>query len=265
MRGNLPEEHQRFVKNRLAENRHYWTGIYCTDYLFHVCNQHPFLGIFFSHPMHPFNKLERIILETMRCFGTVAWLVILRDSITEEHWLRHQDAEAHPVHDHVQIFLYATVPLGIIRAGLQWLALQSGKPDGILERLLGHDCTKCVQVIVTGSCCLLIYVLVAYSTTLISGPQEYAAFGRDPEDLMDFEEAAWVSIFQSWVIWFAIDWIIPTRAKCPPQLGFYRRWQAEGREMEDRALKSLNSIASSSEGEDEESTGFGWYESCVIS
>lgn len=38
----------------------YWSGSPCLDYLFFVANWHPFLGIFLSHPNHPWTKRQRV-------------------------------------------------------------------------------------------------------------------------------------------------------------------------------------------------------------
>mmetsp|Transcript_178749 Transcript_178749/g.572916 ORF Transcript_178749/g.572916 Transcript_178749/m.572916 type:complete len:155 (-) Transcript_178749:439-903(-) len=36
-----------------------WSGSFSRDFCFFICNWHPFLGMFWSHPMHPWSKRER--------------------------------------------------------------------------------------------------------------------------------------------------------------------------------------------------------------
>jgi uncharacterized membrane protein YsdA (DUF1294 family) len=43
-------------------NSYYWSGNCRTDYRFFICNWHPLLGMFLSHPLHPWSKLERIAM-----------------------------------------------------------------------------------------------------------------------------------------------------------------------------------------------------------
>lgn len=54
------------LSNDLA-NTVVWSGGCCTDYLFYVSNWHAFLGIFFSHPQHPWTKVARVAAHFVSC------------------------------------------------------------------------------------------------------------------------------------------------------------------------------------------------------
>merc|ERR1712060_810781 len=51
----------------LLNNRCYWSGEVLYDYAFHIANKHMFLGVLFSHPAHPYSKLERLYGLTLIC------------------------------------------------------------------------------------------------------------------------------------------------------------------------------------------------------
>lgn len=54
-----PMQYINTLKSDLA-NTYYWTGHCGQDYMFFICQWHPFIGMFLSHPYHPWSKRERI-------------------------------------------------------------------------------------------------------------------------------------------------------------------------------------------------------------
>lgn len=54
-----PSEYINTLTSDLA-NTYYWTGHCLQDYMFFVCQWHPLIGMFLSHPYHPWSKRERI-------------------------------------------------------------------------------------------------------------------------------------------------------------------------------------------------------------
>jgi len=46
----------------LLRHRCYWSGEPALDYVFFVANEHTFLGCFFAHPAHPYEKHERVLV-----------------------------------------------------------------------------------------------------------------------------------------------------------------------------------------------------------
>ena len=45
-------------------------GTFLSNYLFRLKNDHPVLGIFFCHPLHPFSRVERVLsLFVTSCFA----------------------------------------------------------------------------------------------------------------------------------------------------------------------------------------------------
>lgn len=47
------------LKSELA-NSYHWSGNFLIDVLFFICNWHPLIGIFLSHPNHPWTKGQRV-------------------------------------------------------------------------------------------------------------------------------------------------------------------------------------------------------------
>lgn len=242
------------IKERLATNTYHWTGNLCLDYLFHVSNRHPVIAIFLSHPLHPFNKTERFCLEWLRCSGTVAWVVIFEEQVKEGRRERHESLSQ--AHDHAWLFLFTTLPISLIRAVLQAVAVETGRPGGILERVLGEGCACAIQWYLMLSCFSLVCFLSTICFWLIFVPGPWNAYGQDAIDISMTYVLAWHSVQQGWLSWFLLDLVMPSRlSRCPWAFGFYLQWRREKEEAEAALEKSISSGSSGSSSGDESNAG----------
>lgn len=244
--GAIDEYQAERIREHLAANHRCWSGDCRRDYLFHVGNQHPLLGILLCHPLHPLNKVERLCLEWLRCAGTVAWLVILEDKVW---WLRRlSHGELDQMRLHMWIFLRATLPIAILRAMLQWIAVQTGRPGGVLEKALGHACACVIQWWLMLACFGFVCSLssMCFALLYVSGP--WNAFGEGMPDAMKTYQLAWRSIVQGWLVWFVLDLVAPVGVfRCPWVFGFFCQWKKEKEESNGICARTI-SLASSSSG-----------------
>lgn len=67
-----PQLWTRDTKLDLLCHRCYWSGQVLYDYAFHFANKHMFLGVFLSHPAHPYTKWRRSIVCLLVCL-LVLW------------------------------------------------------------------------------------------------------------------------------------------------------------------------------------------------
>jgi len=228
----------------LADNHAYFSGSYWRDYLFHVCNRHPIAGIFACHPFHSFSKVERLTLELLRVIGTVSWVTLMKSKMAVDDWLERSygESRSHSVVERfIQIYLHVTLPVTVVMAGLQWLAVQTGRPESMLERWIGRDCAKCLQWWLMCFCCRFVAVLFLITMGLVANPSSY---NKNEQSY----EVAWRSIFQAYGLWFIKDNIMPTfNFSHPFEIGFYQKWQRQEREAQKREA-SVSSGDSSEEG-----------------
>eukprot|EP00928_Gymnodinium_smaydae_P093537 TRINITY_DN7777_c0_g1_i1.p1 TRINITY_DN7777_c0_g1~~TRINITY_DN7777_c0_g1_i1.p1 ORF type:complete len:435 (-),score=61.27 TRINITY_DN7777_c0_g1_i1:102-1406(-) len=55
------------VAKCLLHHRCHWTGEPVQDYAFYIANEHAFIGCCFCHPLHPFDRFERVLLLVIQC------------------------------------------------------------------------------------------------------------------------------------------------------------------------------------------------------
>lgn len=216
------------IKRRLLGEEVYWSGVVWFDYLFHICNEHPILGILAAHPLHPFSKSERLVVEFVRCAGTLAWVVIVKNEIREHHIQEYGADDPDSFKDQLELLVYSTIPLALIRFLLMKLSIASGNPDSALGQKLGEDCLLCVQRCVMCFFCLLAALsLFLCKTMLENAPENESA-------RVNFELAR-TSILQGWTWWFVTDIVMPIAMfKCPWVFGFFCQWREERKEQEEK-------------------------------
>merc|ERR1719382_415869 len=67
------------LKLDLLNKRTHWTGEVVLDYAFHLVNTSSLLGVFVSHPAHPYNKLERSCI-----FAVVGLLAVFLSALVRD-------------------------------------------------------------------------------------------------------------------------------------------------------------------------------------
>lgn len=188
---------------------YYWSGNCCKDYVFFVLNWHPLLGMFFSHPAHPWSKVERIATFVFSCCLSMlpSALVV---HFTEE--AGHKDYEG------ILVFGMVTLPVLIWEIALYWIVVGDAfcKGKGCI-----HNCCaaifRCYQKCCL--CCSALFSLGIFGLSLM---------------LMELVKAPWyallkplaISRVQSWVTWFPIWTFLPC-------LGFLWGWCEERRAAKD--------------------------------
>jgi len=213
------------IKIRLANDTYAWTYTanfwqdLLSDYIFHVANGHPLLGIFFAHPLHPFNKCERFWVEFIKCTAVVPWTVLIKRAERlcgeADHWgawegiicpRLYGEAPDNPMKSNtgqkLDCLLIITVPTLIVYSLLRLLAIHTGKPESCLAKQCGSDRLCRLQ------CCILFW----WSTMGTMGA--FACFflavvpgwwNHDRRDSWRIEEnylLAIQAIIISWILWF---------------------------------------------------------------
>jgi len=217
----------------LLRGRAYWTGDFAADYGFHVANEHPLLSCFFSHPAHPYNKLERLAVLIIVTFLTFPpTFAILRWSKHVQGKQAREPGIAGEVQAMEQLFtrlgaqleilLLVTVPSLIIQLILETLAildfqLQEGTGLGryLACKPLCECAARCV-VLVKQSCLVFSFGLaglVFYISVSTLGRRASMADAMGP---------FLMSRAQSWTLWFVFDGLTPC-------CGFLARWCLEGK------------------------------------
>jgi len=231
------------VISLLANNHAYWSGSYWRDYLFHVCNRHPIVGILACHPLHSLSKVERVSLEFLRVLGTVSWVVLMKHKLAIDDWMekRHGESESHNMFLRgVNIYIHVTLPVTLVMYVLRQMAIQTGRPDSMLERYVGHSRAKCIQWCLMYICCRVVVLLFFLAMGLVAFP---SVSNKNKQSY----EVAWRSILQAYVLWFPKDNIMPMSIMSHPfEFGFYQRWKRE--EQEEEKWSRSYSSESSEEG-----------------
>merc|ERR1719382_2324830 len=72
--------HPNTLKLDLLNKRTHWTGEVVLDYVFHLANTSSLIGIFISHPAHPYNKMERACIFVVVGLLAVFLSAFVRDA-----------------------------------------------------------------------------------------------------------------------------------------------------------------------------------------
>lgn len=202
--GDAPRKRPRGLQPSLAQEYH-WTGNCCMDYVFFVRNWHPFLGIFCSHPAHPYSKLERIAILFVVCC-----LSILPAELIELGFERAEDEGffgfGASIGKRVAVLVFVTLPVTILSTALYWCL--------VLDDLCCSFLRTCVQ---RGAQCCLGFALCASVAILVLSLLLAQALN------VDLEAVAHTSLksqIQSWVVWFPVWTFLPC-------VGFLHVWCTE--------------------------------------
>lgn len=192
------------LEYQLAQSYH-WSGSFVKDYLFFICNWHPFIGMLCSHPFHPWSKSERVQSFIVSCSITLLPAALL---VRRLHQNGFSDTETSGT-----VFFTITLPMMVIEASLYWLAV-----GGIFCR--GGVC-HCVTHIVDfiRACCLGFSLIVSTFAILLS----LLTLGN--ADPMKLIRPLVMSRMQSYVIWFPLWFLLPC-------VGFLQVWSRERRALE---------------------------------
>lgn len=99
-----PRHYSRDIEADLLHMRCYMSGEVLYDYAFHVANKHMFLGFILCHPVHPYSKLERIIVLLIICLFLVFPVTAFSVKFGQSGITRT-----------VMIMIFATIPRNILK------------------------------------------------------------------------------------------------------------------------------------------------------
>lgn len=198
------------LQRQLASS-YYWSGSCSKDYGFFIVNWHPLLGMFMSHPAHPWTKVDRIATFFFSCS-----LSLLPISLKMHSESKDEGDDRHAMNI-VFIFVGVTVPIIIWEVILYWIAIMHtyciGR-DGICCGIFGA-LARCFK-----ACCMSISLLLSLSC---AGVSSYIAARSDVPFILLIQGLI-VSRFMSWFLWFPIWTFIPF-------FGFVATWRAEQRKL----------------------------------
>eukprot|EP00928_Gymnodinium_smaydae_P072955 TRINITY_DN56228_c0_g1_i1.p1 TRINITY_DN56228_c0_g1~~TRINITY_DN56228_c0_g1_i1.p1 ORF type:complete len:395 (-),score=75.38 TRINITY_DN56228_c0_g1_i1:60-1244(-) len=208
-----PAEHEPVVSKALLCRRPFWSDNFCDDYSFHVSNNHPLLGCFFCSPLHPYSKTERLLVLFVTSMYTIAATCLVNSASSEAGELSGFDL-------HRVMFLptlfFVTIPVMLAQVVLEQFSVL----DVYLRVDADARCATCRNAcadwvlhfqrelfcfVVVGSVGLTFLALV------VSG-----GFS----DMADIMTLFWTSRFESWILWFPSDLLMPC-------CGFAWKWRRE--------------------------------------
>jgi len=201
----------------LALRRCAWTDSWLSDFWFHVRNQHPLLSCCMCHPLHPYSRHERWAVLLVTTMLTVPAAAVLGLAFSGESMAEHLAL-------HLSILYFLTLPVMAVQVCLEfwavidfWIELLQGNTeetsfrDGCLRRcasiarfMKGYYFTA---AFVIGVCMVIICLII------LDIKKEDATFWQ-------VMRPAIISRFQSWLLWFLFDPLVP-------YLGFVWRWRRE--------------------------------------
>lgn len=178
-------------------NSYYWTGKMSSDYVFFVCNWHPWLGLLFSHPNHPWSKFERLLMQIVSLSISIVPAALIATSVGPG--LR-------------QIFTLAFVTLpNIIYGVILYQCAIAATRCWVCMAPCFKCCRNCVFSLTLGAC--VSASLVAYT---IMTAEHHPHWQKLLTPLV-------MGQVYSQIMWFPL-WII-----LPCQLGFCSLWKTEQR------------------------------------
>lgn len=199
----------------------YWTGICCVDLWFFICNGHPFLGMFWSHPMHPWGKRERVFsFATSTAFTLLLTAFYIKG--LDALWLDGQVRAG-------VLFCFVTVPVIIFETVWYWLSVgdvfcQHGflRPCHHAIHQAQYACGVC------GAALALMMLILSYALLKES-------------DVMSVAQPLLTSRIQGYVLWLPVFILMPCT-------GFLSCWCSERKAGGIYGQSSSSSDGSSSDG-----------------
>jgi len=210
-------------------NCYYWSGNFIIDYIYFVFQWHPFIGMFLSHPQHPWSKPERLIqfiIETL-------WTLLPTLAVS-------QLCEGDETCQSVSTKMYVTLPNCIISYFLYYmLILDINFQDVTVFKSLQKTnywitnlMAKCASFVACsflaccfcGAMCVSIFAMVA-----IVGKREvdivtHHETAAKPEMGSFFMQNLLQARVQAYLFWFIYMSILP-------YVGFFHGWYLERKAM----------------------------------
>jgi hypothetical protein len=178
-------------------NTYYWTGTPSTDYLFFVANWHPLLGMFLSHPNHPWTKKERVLMFLISLALTLVPSAMIAAFL-------HDKGVGYVVKVLLTLIL-VTLPDTIFGVVLYQLSVADTKCP------LCAACTKSLEG------CLMTVILIVGALSTILSSTILGAVGANWFDLL---QPLIMGKLYSYATWFPIFLLLPC-------IGFALVWRGE--------------------------------------
>lgn len=195
---------------------YHWSGKFWRDYFFFVANWHPLIGMFASHPAHPWTKAERVGTFLFSCS-----LTLLPPAMMKFY-------QAQPL----TVFFWITLPVMICETAMYYIAVADIFCVG-----RGRIC-NCIAPFfkLFARCCL--GCSLAASTFLFGMVYLLAEALQMP--VRDMMHPFWMSRIQSWFVWFPLWFLLPV-------IGFAHGWRVENRQKERDALQRPSRFSAASD------------------
>mmetsp|Transcript_36957 Transcript_36957/g.73139 ORF Transcript_36957/g.73139 Transcript_36957/m.73139 type:complete len:341 (+) Transcript_36957:59-1081(+) len=195
---------------------YYFSGDCFRDYGFFVANWHPLLGIFCSHPLHPWKKHERFLALIV----SLALTMLVPAFFLSETRAQWSDNETK-----TGVFMFITLPAMLLEVALYWFAIGD-------SYCRGNPCCAPVAgliVAIKSACFIVALVIAGFASFVI-----YVGLGGElPSKHM--MQPFFTSRLHSWLLWFPV-WLLM------PCLGFWHYWTIEKRAMMQRKAQPMDVV-----------------------
>eukprot|EP00931_Biecheleriopsis_adriatica_P102123 TRINITY_DN77147_c0_g1_i1.p1 TRINITY_DN77147_c0_g1~~TRINITY_DN77147_c0_g1_i1.p1 ORF type:complete len:342 (-),score=82.76 TRINITY_DN77147_c0_g1_i1:41-1066(-) len=214
------------VEFDLLSGRVHFTDSWLKDFTFYSQNYHPLLGIFMCHPLHPYDKKERVVvLLSTTIVSTI--LCTLAEALMPKwaKWNR---------------FFVTTVminfPLLVLNAFLAWLAVVPERLRRFgTETACCKPCVKCLIPLVK----LLFYglnILLLLNMVLQVRAGLSAASDKKVNKFYQSLPSAFANVVFMWVVWFLEKMALPVFGFGPPGVPENLKCMFKWSQEEQRAL-----------------------------
>lgn len=217
----------RFVAFDLLLGRVHFSDSWTEDYVFHLKNNHPFLGIFLCHPDHPYRKWRRLVVLLSTTLVSLILTALAKALMPKwQVWARF-----------VTTTFLISLPIMIINAFLAWCSVFPARWEYFQTRghkrhqlaCLGPCLSKCSWVafyaVSIGSVLHMIYLV---STGIQRSQNGHV---KELNEFANSLPAAFGNLLLTWVLWPAWDIALPCSGFGPPCLSAKKsswyRWQRE--------------------------------------
>lgn len=198
-----PKEYLVSLQYALA-NLYYWSGNFCEDWIFFICQWHPMLGILACHPYHPWTKYERLQMFIISTSLTMLPAISIGKMVEKNF---PDDAE-----DFKKL---VTIALTVLLVTI---------PDTVIGIVLYQLSIANTRCPVCTSCCTVISKICMNCSLCIAGVAclfAYLALKDHPHDTLEALKPLAMGKVYSAAVWFPIWFFLPW------PLGFWREWKAE--------------------------------------
>jgi len=184
-------------------NSYYWSGDQCIDMLYFYMQWHPILGLFLSHPNHPWSKklrLVQLVLSMLFSLPATAAIAAITETDRED-----SSVLLGKVADKILTLSLITLPNCIVGVVLYQCSVAGAAcPSCRLLCECLHNCCACLMFVL--ACC-------ACSVAI--------AFLSAKPNIVDAFWPLLMGLVWYWLLWFPL-WLF-----VPGQLGFFSLWRVE--------------------------------------